>query len=189
MCVAYDVNLVKDNIRKFKSKRYKSDEITICFDMDNTLCLFSPFGNIEQAMKNMHKKGFYKNLTCFPEARNVIETLQKYGFNVKILSACIDSPYCKKEKLEWINTYLPSVKEEDIILVEVGENKADYIKNPNSTILVDDYHKNIQDFYEAGGIAVKKTYSGKCRPIPQVKSLNDIFNILSDLIVIEDSKK
>ena len=71
--------------------------------------------------------------------------------------------------------------DEDIILVNKGENKADYIENIEKSILVDDYHQNIEDFYNAGGIAIKKTYSGKVRPIPQIESLVDIFSVLYDL--------
>ena len=46
----------------------------------------------------MYYKGFYKELFCFPEAPAVIENLQRIGFKVKILSSCIDTPYCKAEK-------------------------------------------------------------------------------------------
>ena len=55
------------------------------------------------------------------------------------------------------------------------------IENPKTSILIDDYYKNIQNFYEQGGIGIKKTYSGKERPIPQVESLVDLFSVLFEL--------
>ena len=72
-------------------------------------------------------------------------------------------------------------RSEDIILINVGENKADYIDNPETSILVDDYYQNICNFYEIGGLGIKKTYSGKQRPIPQVESLVDLFSVLYSL--------
>ena len=177
----YNEDLVKQIIEKFKAKNYKPEDITIYLDMDNVLCLFSVFGDEETAVKRMFHKGYYKELQCFPEAPAVIENLQRVGFTVKILSSCVDSPYCKPEKELWIHYHLPSIKDEDIILINVGENKADYIGNPETSILVDDYYKNIQNFYECGGIGIKKTYSGKQRPIPQVESLVDLFSVLYSL--------
>ena len=174
----YNEELINSIIEKFREKNYSPTDITIYFDMDNVLCLFSVFGDEDTAVKRMFHKGFYKELPCFPEAPAVIENLQKIGFKVKIISACIDTPYCRPEKELWLKYHLPTLKDEDIILVNKGENKADYIENVERAILVDDYHQNIVDFYNAGGIAIKKTYSGKERPIPQVESLVDIFSLL-----------
>lgn len=176
----YNDELIRKNIEKFKSKHYKPEELTICFDMDNTLCLFSPLGSRE-VLNQMYTRGFFKERYCFPEALPVILNLQRMGFTVKILSACVESPFCKPEKLEWIHYHLPTIKDKDIIFCNTGDDKSKFIPNPEKTILVDDYHKNLQQFYEAGGIGVKKTYSGKPRTIPQVESLIDIFGILHDL--------
>ena len=65
--------------------------------------------------------------------------------------------------------------------MNVGENKSNYIENIESSILVEDFYQNIQNFYAVGGVGIKKTYSGKARPIPQVESLVDIFSILYEL--------
>lgn len=177
----YNEELVKEIIEKFKSKNYKPSDITLYFDMDNVMCLFSVFGDEDIAVKRMFHKGYFKELQCFPEVPAVIENLQRIGFRIKVLSSCIDSPYCKPEKKLWLNYHIPTLKDEDIILINVGENKADYIDNPESSILIDDYYKNIQNFYEQGGIGIKKTYSGKERPIPQVESLVDLFSVLFEL--------
>lgn len=177
----YNEDLVKQVIDRFKSMNYKPEDITIYLDMDNVLCLFSVFGNEDTAVRRMFHKGYFKELQCFPEVPAVIENLQRIGFKIKVLSSCIDSPYCKPEKKLWLNYHIPTLKDEDIILINVGENKADYINNPETSILVDDYYQNICNFYEIGGLGIKKTYSGKKRPIPQVESLVDLFSVLYNL--------
>lgn len=177
----YDREWIESIIKEFRDKGYKPYEVTIYFDLDNTLALFSPYGDVEGACKAMYSKGFFRELICFAEAPAVLENLIRIGFKVKILSTCIDSPYCRKEKLEWVKYHLPFIKEEDVILISKGESKSDYICNPKCSILVDDYYENIIDMYENGGIAIKKTYSGKERPIPQVESLVDIFSVLCRL--------
>ncbi|WP_324823552.1 5' nucleotidase, NT5C type [Sinanaerobacter sp. ZZT-01] len=177
----YDNELINNNIENFKNLSLKPNDVDIYFDMDNTLCLFSPFGDVESSCRVMYQKGFYRELLCFPEAPSVLYNLQGIGFNVKILSSCIDSPYCRPEKLSWINYHLPFVEDKNILLLPVGQSKSNLIPNPERSILVDDYHANITDIYKHGGIGVKKTFSGKERPIPQVSSLVDIFSVLHNL--------
>lgn len=177
----YNVELVRKNIERFKSQNYKHEDVTIYFDLDNTLCLFSPFGDVETSCRQMYQKGFYRELLCFPEVPSVLENLLSLNYDVKILSSCVYSPYCKKEKQEWVNYHLPFIKNENIILLPTNIDKSTLIKSPYSSILVDDYYHNIIDIYKSGGIGVKKTFSGKERPIPQVSSLVDIFSVLSDL--------
>lgn len=182
--VSYNEEQINNVIESFKSRHLKPEDVTIIFDMDNTLCLYSVNGDDETALKQMWNKNYYKNLPCFAEAPSVIEALQRMGFRIKILSACISSKYCRKEKMDWIHYHLSSIKDEDILLVENGENKSKYIEDIYTTILIDDYYKNIMNWYDAGGVAVKKTFSGKQRPVLQVNSLVEIFNILWDLEII-----
>lgn len=177
----YNEELIQSVIKDFKDRDLKPEDITIYFDMDNVLCLFSVFGDEDIALKKMYHKGFYKELPCFPEAPAVIENLQRIGFKVKILSSCIDTPYCKPEKRLWVHYHLPTMKDEDIILITNGENKSNYIEDIEKSILVEDYFQNIVNFYNVGGLAIKKTYSGKNRPVPQIESLVDIFSVLHEL--------
>lgn len=176
---AYDERLINRNINRFRNKGYSARDITIYFDLDNTLALFNVKGEQEQALINMYNKGFYENLYCFPEVPSVLYQLKASGFNVKILSSCIDTPYCKREKRKWVKKYLPFIDSKDIILLPNGEQKSKYIKNVERAILVDDYCENLKDIYKNGGIGIKKTYSNKQRPIPQVCSLTEIFDVLN----------
>lgn len=177
----YDKELIQTRIEEFKSKDYSPADVFIYFDLDNTLALFSIYGSEESAVKAMFSKGFFKELSCFSEAPYVLENLKRIGFKVKIISSCIDSPFCRPEKMEWVNYHLPFMSKRDIIFLPNGESKSNYIKNPAQSILVDDYNKNIMDIYRNGGVGIKKTYTGKERPVPQIGNLVDIFAILYDL--------
>lgn len=168
-------------VEAFKSKHLKPEEVTIYFDMDNTLCLFCIYGKSEEAIRDMYSQGFYRNLKCFPEARFVIETLQHIGFNIKIISACVETPFVKKEKFEWVRYHIPSINEEDIILLPEGTPKSEYVADIAHSIIVDDFGLNVQEFYDGGGIGIKKSYSGKTRPVLQITNLIEIFGILYDL--------
>ena len=179
--IEYDEKLIKEIADRFSNEGLKPSDITIYFDMDNTLAIFSYFGNDDEALKKANRKGFYRNLQCFEEAPAVIETLQRIGFNVKILSVYLDTKYCKKEKIAWIEYHLPSISKEDIVLVPKGEKKTDYVTDIKHSILVDDYYGNLMTWMEEGGLAIKKTFSGKQRPIPQVMNLVEIFKVLYDL--------
>lgn len=181
--IEYNEKQIKEILNNFKNKNFKPMDITIYFDMDNTLCIFSYNGRDDIALQKAKRKGFYRNLQCFEEAPIVIETLQAIGFNIKVLSSCINTTYCKPEKIAWIKYHFPSIKEEDIILVENGHNKAEYIEDISTSILIDDYYVNLMNWMDAGGVAIKKTFSGKPRPIPQVSNLTELFKILYDLNV------
>ena len=73
------------------------------------------------------------------------------------------------------------IHDEDIILVPYGERKVDKVDDVKHSILVDDYHKNINDWYLSGGVAIKKSYSGKPRPVPVVSNLIELFPVLREL--------
>lgn len=175
----YNEELIRARIDAFRNKKH--DEVTVLFDMDNTLFCFSIYKQNELAMQRAYTKGFYRNLPIFPEGPSVIEALQHMGIHVGILTALIDSPYCQPEKEDSLWYYFPMISQQDITMVPPGENKIDYIKDIENTIIVDDYHVNIMKMYEEGGIAIKKSYSEKVRPVPTIHNLVEIFPILHDL--------
>lgn len=177
----YNSEKNKKIVESFKDLHLKPEDVTIFFDMDNTLCLFCIYGKSQEALDKMYSQGFYRNLQCFSEAPYVIKTLQNIGFNVKILSSCIDTPFVKQEKYEWIKYHLPTVKDEDIILVPSGTPKSSYMGDITRSILVDDFGMNIQEVYDNGGIGIKKSYSGKKRNVLQISNLIEIFEILHQL--------
>lgn len=151
---------------------------TIYYDLDNTLAIFSIKGKESDSLEQMFNKGFFRNL---PIMENVMETLSALmfdGHDVHLLSACINSPYCKSDKLEWIENYLPFIPKENIHLISVGTNKAEHIGNIKNSILIDDFHKNLKEWEQAGGIAIKKRYSNKKGYKHIIKNHLEIFDIL-----------
>lgn len=177
----YNVEHNQKIVEQFRKQHYQPEDITIFFDMDNTLCLFSVYGKDEESLMKMYNQGFYRNLQCFSEARFVLENLQRIGFHVKILSSCIETPFIRQEKLDWVHFHLPTMKDEDILLVPNGTPKSSYVEDITTSILIDDFGKNLQDFYDAGGIGIKKSYSQKERPVLQIHNLIDLFSILYEL--------
>lgn len=177
----YDADLIKRNIDAFRESMLTySGERTILFDADNTLYLFSHHGTDADAAARCHNKGYFKNLPVFSEAPSVVENLQRFGLRVGIISAY--SPgYAYEEKLQSFRYHFPTVWDNDLILVPANESKVNYIEDIKHTIVVDDYHGNINAIYEAGGVAIKKAYSNKRRPVPTIHNLIDIFPLLHNL--------
>ena len=67
-----------------------------------------------------------------------------------------EPPFVEDEKREWIHRYLPQIDDEHMIFTSSGKNKADYIKEINSEcVLIDDYNKNLNEWRDSGGNAIK----------------------------------
>lgn len=134
------------------------------YDMDGTVADFYKDPNF---LVRMYDKGYYANL--LPHQRmidNLKERMQKYGKeNVYILSACVDTPYCADEKLEWLARHIPEMKPENIILVPTGTNKASVVPGgiKKNCYLIDDYSVNIREWEKAGGTAIKAVNPYNCK--------------------------
>lgn len=180
----YNDSLVLKNIEAFRKEMsvFEGDKY-ILFDADNTLYQFSTYGKINDSLRRCYTKGFFKNLPIFTEAPTVIENLQRLGLRCGIISAMVDSPFCNTEKRESFAYYFPMIEEKDIYLVPEGTDKTTVVPDVKHAILVDDFHGNINNWYEAGGVAIKKSYSGKPRVVPVITSLIDLFPVLHDLNV------
>ena len=156
----------------------------LIFDMDNTLADFDGSGGIDK----MEECGFFRNLQPYANVQEVIGSLVKAGFQIYILSACIDTPYCTQEKQEWLNQYLPMIPKSNIILVPYGTNKAEAFMTltgkelTQTDVLFDDYKVNLLAWLEKGGTAVKcgKVYK-KERQYPQVIQFLGIADVLATI--------
>lgn len=150
------------------------------FDMDNTLADFDGNGGLDR----MHEKGFFRNLKPYANVVDTMKALYTANLPIFILSACIDTEYCRTEKIEWLAEYLPFIPKENIILVNVGESKAKAIGGTLTTtdVLFDDYKVNLNTWVESGGTAVKcgKVYK-KDRNYKQVIEFVGIADILATL--------
>lgn len=120
------------------------------FDMDGTLARFYEKPNY---LEKMYEKGFFYGLKPYKWVNELSTDNRIEWENIYIISACIDTPYCRTEKLTWLRTYLPKLLPENILLCDVGENKAEIIANQLGDMvddyecwLVDDYSRNIYEW-------------------------------------------
>ena len=128
----------------------------IFLDLDGTLVKF----NVRNALERFAtEKGFFAKLGAYKNIEKVNE-MAKAG-NVYIISA---SPNLQadKDKMEWISKYLFNIPIENIVICRIGENKAEIIKNKlnitidKTTVLLDDYTKNLVEWESAGGVGIKR---------------------------------
>lgn len=182
--IQYDKSLINKIIKEFKGLNPK--DVYLFIDMDNTLFIYSKDSNDELSLELQNQRGFFKNLEPYQGAPEILFKLKEMGFNVRILSACMDNDYCEEEKRESLYKHFPFIKDDEMIFTKHGENKAERIKSMgidlNKSILLDDYYVNLINWMEIGGLAIKKTYSGKKRPIPQVKYFHEMFVILEKIL-------
>ena len=137
----------------------------IFLDMDNVLTDFGDVRNRPDILEKMSERGFFLNLNPLPFLHEMNKVASLFPENIFIISACINSPYCKEEKIEWLKKYLPAACKENVIFTETGKKKSLYVsekyfgskrrKISKYDILIDDYSKNIVDWEKRGGTAIK----------------------------------
>ena len=103
--------------------------------------------------------GYYSSLKPHDEMVKAVSILAE-EYDVYILSCAIEKdgvPSPTTEKIEWLDKYLPFIKEDHRIFVPDGKNKADYIPDgiKPSDFLLDDYTKNLKAFERSGGCGIK----------------------------------
>lgn len=118
------------------------------FDMDDTLVKFS---TERKYLERMFEQGFFRNLKPYKMAQDLDNYLATHpNAPIYILSACVDSPYCEQEKLEWVKQHIPHLRLSRVLLCKVGENKAEIVANITQQFeqcyLVDDYSRNINEW-------------------------------------------
>jgi len=147
------------------------DTITIWFDMDGTIAdLYGvpdwlPLLRAEKATPYL-AAGSCVNLS---QLAKLLHKAQAAGFQIGIISwlSKESTPsYSEKvstAKLSWLRRHLPSVTWDEIIIVDYGTNKANFLKTSND-ILFDDEEKN------------RQAWTGKAY------EPNSIFTVLKELV-------
>ena len=158
---------------------------TVYFDMDGVQADFNKVFS-QDNYQMMFEEGFFLNLEVIGEPNRVQQIVKNMGYNVRILSACVDSPYCRREKMEWIKKHLPNLKDNEIILCNVGENKADYVEDITTSVLIDDYGKNLKQWYNAGGYPIK--FAPNNRKERKCKFVTTLMEVPSILIEMENER-
>lgn len=126
--------------------------------MDGTLCRFHDTEH--RYIEAMWTQGFYRDLKPFEEFLNGLSVCMERNKDAEffILSAMLDTepPFVEGEKREWLHTYLPQLKDEQMIFIPAGHDKSEYVGEIGADCcLIDDYNKNLNEWQNAGGTAVK----------------------------------
>ena len=131
-------------------------------DMDGTLAMFNSKKNALKRFDN--EKGFFSSLKPFVNIDTINQLVDNNLVEVFIISAS-PNEQADIDKKQWIDTYLPSIKPENICFCRLGQNKAQIIKNKlnieidNNCYLLDDYTKNLIEWNNCNGVGIKRLTS------------------------------
>ena len=125
-----------------------NNKIRLFVDMDGTLAKFNPVTKME----TLYEKEYFSKL---PPMWNMVLAVKNLvaskDMEVFILSACLDSPYAREEKNQWLDEYLPEIDNEHRIFCEYGKEKSLFISHHiESDVLLDDYTKNLNAWKGVG---------------------------------------
>ena len=131
--------------------------IKIFLDLDGTLAKF----NVRNALERFDKEeGFFARLKAYKNIE-IVNELAKTKGNIFIISAS-PNPYADRDKMQWIQTYLPNIQLDNITICRLGQNKAQIIQDKynividNNCYLLDDYTKNLVEWESFGGKGIKR---------------------------------
>lgn len=131
----------------------------VFLDLDGTLVKF----NVRNALERFDKEvGFFAKLGAY-KGIEVVNELAKTN-QLFIISAS-PNEQADKDKMVWIQKYLPNVSIDNITLCRIGQNKAQIIeekysiKIDNNCYLLDDYTKNLNEWESFGGLGIKRLTS------------------------------
>ena len=163
-------------------------DFRLFFDMDDTLTDFSK-GDSEFLTK-MYEEGYFLDLKPFPFLNEVNKIAAFCPENIFIISACLQTPFCRKEKTEWLKKNLPAAMKENILFTRVGKAKHNFVKwklhrkIDKYDILIDDYSKNLIEWENAGGTAIKFKNGFNTKDPSKYKYIISNFSELLDVITI-----
>lgn len=128
-------------------------------DLDGTIAKF----NVRNALERFDKEiGFFANLGAYKGVEVVNELA--LNNNVFVISAS-PNEQADRDKMVWLEKYLPNIRQENITICRIGQNKAQIIESKYSItineecLLLDDYTKNLNEWENFGGIGIKRITS------------------------------
>lgn len=122
-------------------------------------------------------RNFFANLKQLPGGKKITDWLNSNNIPYTILSAPLRGPYAKSSimgKLEWLEKHTPNAVRGALFKHDKHEHAQDGSR-PN--ILIDDYHKKIKAWDNAGGIAIQHEDEYKVPDAAErtIKRLEEIF--------------
>ena len=128
----------------------------IFLDLDGTLARF----NVRNALERFDKEvGFFANLLAYKGIEKVNELALT---NQLFIISASPNEQADSDKLTWLAKYLPNIKQENITLCRLGQNKAQIIQSKYNIVineecyLLDDYTKNLNEWESFGGKGIKR---------------------------------
>lgn len=152
-------------------------------DLDGTVAKF----NVRNALERFDKeKGFFAKLGAYVGIE-VVNELAKNN-NIYVISAS-PNEQADKDKMIWLEKYLPNISKDNITFCRLGQNKAKIIeekysiKIDNNCLLLDDYTKNLNEWESFGGKGIKRltTIADNSRKLwkgLQIKHLKELVSIV-----------
>jgi hypothetical protein len=156
----------------------------VYLDMDGVQCDLA--GALQEAIGVSHYEAnsspeavydFFANLKQLPGGKKITDWLNSNNISYTILSAPLRGPYAEysiKGKLDWLQKHTPNAVKGAIFKQDKHEHANDGGR-PN--ILIDDYHKKIKAWNDAGGIAIQHEDEYKVPDAAErtIKRLEQIF--------------
>lgn len=124
-----------------------SKKVKIYFDMDGVIAKF----NKGAPMEEVFSPGYFLNLDPIKKGLNLLKYLIEDG-TYDIYIASKSSYIAIEEKKAWLKKYIPQLDENHIFLIPLNANKANYIMDQDTSILIDDYNPNLESWK---GIPIK----------------------------------
>lgn len=135
-------------------------------DMDGTLAEWQEGTPFEIVCENGYAANLPVNGNMVDATKTLVKLCRTRGVDVYILSAVLDFAHSIPDKDKWLDNVLPGVFDtEQRLYVPNGMNKAEFVMQKLNTnkdsaflsqcYLLDDYSKNIREWTEAGGKAIK----------------------------------
>lgn len=126
-------------------------------DMDGTLARFHDAD--KTFIEAMWQQDFYIGLKPFQSLVGGLQLFMERNkdIEVHILSALLDThpPFVESEKRQWLYENLPEIEDARMIFTKAGDDKSAYLNINEDSFLLDDYNKNLSDWQNSGGTAIK----------------------------------
>lgn len=155
----------------------------IFLDLDGTLARF----NVRNALQRFDNEvGFFANLLAY---KGIEEVNQLALTNQLYIISASPNEQADADKIDWLQRYLPNIKQENITLCRLGQNKAQIIQDKynitidSNCLLLDDYTKNLTEWENFGGKGIKRltTCSDNSRGLWKGFQLKDLKNLVNFL--------